>query len=212
VTTEHGLVPRQPQRLKKVNQQLAIRRQQGYEADYVPHWGLDEIKQLITAADKERDRLLVEFLFDSCCRVSEAISIRPQDIVGDSRGWQVRVLGKGRKRSAVAISASLAAQLQSYCYRKSIPPDRVIFDVNASRVFQIIKKLVDKAGLVKPDGVGTVHILRHSGAIERLRQTGNPKAVQDQLRHKSALMTLRYMKTLSHEESLAIQQQVDFQW
>lgn len=29
---------------------------------------------------------------------------------------------------------------------------------------------------------------------------------------KSALMTMRYLKTLSHKESLRIQQGVEFQW
>jgi len=71
---------------------------------------------------------------------------------------------------------------------------------------------MDKAGVAKPGKVGSVHILRHSGALERLRETGNPRAVQDQLRHKSQLMTLRYLKTLSREESLAIQGRVDFRW
>ena len=51
----------------------------------------------------------------------------------------------------------------------------------------------------------------HSGAIEWLKQTGNPKAVQDQLRPKSPLMTMRYLKTLSADESLSIQQKVDYQ-
>ncbi len=31
-------------------------------------------------------------------------------------------------------------------------------------------------------------------------------------RHKSALMTMRYLKTLSADESLKIQQAVDFGW
>jgi integrase len=48
--------------------------------------------------------------------------------------------------------------------------------------------------------------------IERLRQIGNPKAVQDRLRHKSALITMRYLKTLSVDESLRIQQSVEYQW
>ncbi len=39
--------------------------------------------------------------------------------------------------------------------------------------------------------------------------TDNPNAVQDQLRHKEARMTLRYLKT---QESLKIQQELDFQW
>jgi integrase len=66
-----------------------------------------------------------------------------------------------------------------------------------------VDRAFEKAGIRKPEHVGTVHVLRHSGAIARLAATGNPKAVQDQLRHKEAQMTLRYLKTLSSLESLA---------
>jgi hypothetical protein len=38
------------------------------------------------------------------------------------------------------------------------------------------------------------------------------KAVQDQLHHKAARMTLRYLKILSVQESLKIEQKVDFGW
>ncbi len=212
ILARRDLVPIRPQKLKQVNEQVEIRRKRDYRSDYVQHWGFAEVKALVDCAAKERDKLLVKFLFDSCCRVSEALSVRPQDISGIENGWQVRVLGKGEKRSAVAISAGLAAELQAYCYRQKVPPEQRIFNINPSRVFQIVKALAGKAGLTKPDGVGTVHILRHSGALERLKQTGNPKAVQDQLRHSSALMTLRYMKTLSHEESIRIQQRVEYDW
>ena len=70
----------------------------------------------------------------------------------------------------------------------------------------------DLAGLVKPPGVGTVHVLRHSGAIERMRLSGNPRSVQDQLGHASPAMTMRYWRTLSQQEALRIQEGVDFAW
>ena len=54
--------------------------------------------------------------------------------------------------------------------------------------------------------------MRHSGALERLRDTGNLRVLQDQLGHATAKMTLRYMKTLTAEESVRINQQVDFRW
>ena len=52
------------------------------------------------------------------------------------------------------------------------------------------------------DHVGCLHVLRHSGAIARLQVSGNPKSVQEQLRHKSAQMTLRYLKTIGHDEAM----------
>ena len=75
-----------------------------------------------------------------------------------------------------------------------------------------MQEAFEKAGIATPEHVGAVHVLRHSGAIARLEQTGNPKALQDQLRHQDARMTLRYLKTVSAKRSLEIQQGVDFGW
>ena len=200
-----------PPKLDNTGKVLAVRRALAYEADYVPHLSLSDV-QRIASGLKERDRLLTCVLFDGCLRCSEAISIRPQDIIQDSTGWIIRILGKGSKRSIIAVSPSLVAQLQSYAYRHQLSPDSRLFPITRGRVHQIMKGAMVKAGVVKPDGVGAVHVLRHSGAIERLKLTGNPKAVQEQLRHRSAAMTLRYMKTLSHIESIEIQKGVDFRW
>ena len=168
----------------------AIQRAEAGAADYVQHVTVGQVKLIAVVAGQnkrhgERNALLIRFLFDGCLRVTEALGVRPVDLQRTSDGWTVRVVGKGSKPGVVAISASIAAELQSYCYR---------------------------ARIGESGHVGGVHILRHSGAIERLRLTGNPRATQSQLRHKSALMTMRYLKTLSADESLKIQQAVDFQW
>lgn len=197
------------------NQLVAIQKSQDTADDYVSHLSVDEVRRLTNSID-ERDRLLITLLFDGCLRCSEAISVRPIDFVKDGNGWLVKIKGKGSKPGSVAVSSSLVAQIQAYAYREQLPQDARIFDVTRSRVFQIVSEAFKKAGIRQPskakDRVGCVHVLRHSGAIERLKQTGNPKAVQDQLRHRSAKMTLRYMKTISKDESLSIQQGVDYKW
>ncbi len=213
-------VPISPVKRNKTSQQLAIRRAEAVSADYVVHLNIDQVRRLAEAAGRsrhgERDTLLIELLFDGCLRCSEAIGIRPGDIVQDYTGWTVKVKGKGSKTALVAISPTLAAQLQAYAYRHKLDESDRLFPITRSQAFRIVTTAFDKAAIARPrretDRVGAVHILRHSGAIERLKQTGNPKAVQDQLRHKSALMTMRYLKTLSHEESVRIQQEVEFNW
>jgi len=37
--------------------------------------------------------------------------------------------------------------------------------------------------------------------MARLRETGNPQALQEQLGHTTAKMTLRYLKTLTADEA-----------
>ncbi len=54
------------------------------------------------------------------------------------------------------------------------------------------------------------HILRLSDAIEQLRRTGNPKACKSNWGIKSPLMTMRYLATLTAEDALRIQQEVEF--
>ena len=54
-------------------------------------------------------------------------------------------------------------------------------------------------------------MLRYSDAIEQLRQTDNPSALQIHLGHACPLMTMRYLSTLTAEEALRIQQLVDFE-
>jgi len=205
----------------RTSQVSAIQRAEAASADYVPHVTVSQVKALAAAAGQnrrrgERNALLIKFLFDGCLRVSEALAVRPADLQRTPDGWTMRVLGKGSKPGMVAISASTAAELQSYCYRASIGESERIFPVSRSQAFRIVTEAFHKAGIPRPskerDRVGSVHILRHSGAIERLRLTGNPRATQSQLRHRSALMTLRYLKTLSADESLKIQQAVDFLW
>ena len=72
---------------------------------------------------------------------------------------------------------------------------------------KIIKKAAKKAGINKRV---YPHLFRHSDAIYRLKQTGNPKALQLHLGHSSMMMTMRYLNTLSAEDAIRIQQQVKF--
>ena len=108
----------------------------------------------------------------------------------------------------VACPERLADKLKAYAYDKKLGPDDKIFDINRKRAWQIVKTAGEQAEVNKKV---YCHLLRHSDAIERLRQTGNPKALQHHLGHSSPLMTMRYLSTLSQEDSLRIQQNVKFE-
>jgi integrase len=204
----------------QARQQKAIVEARKGAADYVPHVSQDEVIRLIQAAEGaartprqgRRDGLLIATMFDGCLRVSEALQFTPSSLKHIATGWLGSFTGKGGKFGEVALSPSLVAQLQRYAYEGEVKPNERIFPFSRQQAHHIVKRAFDLTGIIKPDGVGFDHILRHSGAIARLAATGNPKALQDQLRHQSAKMTLRYLKTLSAKESLVIQQGVDFGW
>lgn len=212
------LVPRAwtPPRLNKVQRGSLAHARRAYDQGEVGHVSQEAVFRIAQAAwdlgrghKKDRDRLLILTLFDGCLRVSEALQLTPKDLIRTPRGYRLRVRGKGLKEREVAISPSLAAALYAYIMERSLRKDDRLFPINRTRAFQIVQRAFQRAGIRKPDGVGYCHVLRHSGAIARLRRTGNLRSVQHQLGHKTSHMTLRYFKTLQREESIAEQEEID---
>jgi len=117
------------------------------------------------------------------------------------------ILGKGGKQRLVSCPESLAEELLKYARKKCLDSQHKFFPFNRIRDWQIIKETASKGGLEKRV---FPHLLRHSDAIERLRQTENPKALQHNLGHSSISMVLRCLLTLSQGDSLRIQQRVKF--
>lgn len=191
----------------------------GSSADNIPHISFEHVQQLAQAAKQEarkgkgeRDQLLIQTIFDGMFRIAEALTLRPNLIVKDQDGFSARIVGKGKRSREVALSPTIANRLLAYAYEFGVEKDQPFFPITPTRAWQIISRAFKASGIVKPEGVGTVHVLRHSGSIDRVAKTGNPKATQDQGGWTDARMMLRYMKTLSAKESIQIQKQVDNPW
>ena len=168
----------------------------------------EDIRQLVQACKKERDRLLITLLFQTGVRISEALALTPAAIRNFEGKPAMEIVGKGKKLRMVALPVNLKEKLESYAYRVKIEPRMRFFDINRSRAWQILNEVREAAGMEKRV---FPHLLRHSDAIIRLRKTGNPKALQYHLGHNSPAMTLRYLSTLTQEDALRVQQEVRFE-
>ena len=167
----------------------------------------EEIRQLVDACKKERDRLLITLLFQTGVRISEALALTPAAIRNFEGKPAMEIVGKGKKLRMVALPVNLKEKLESYAYRAKIEPRMRFFEINRSRAWQILNEARKAAGMEKRV---FPHLLRHSDAIIRLRKTGNPKALQYHLGHNTPAMTLRYLSTLTQEDALRVQQEVEF--
>jgi integrase/recombinase XerD len=177
----------------------------------VPYLTPEEIKVPTEAFNgsrsSQRNHLLILLLFQTSLKISEALKLTPSSIQMFEGKPVLSVMGKGKKPRLVACPERLAEKLKSYAYEKKIGPKDRLFPINRSRAWQIIKEASIKAGLKKRV---YPHLLRHSDAIERLRQTGNPKALQLHLGHSSTIMTMRYLSALTQEDAVRINQEVKF--
>jgi len=194
------------------NNNLGLRNKRPEESSRAVSYLLpEEVQKLAEMAKSgrngERDYLFVMTLFQTGLRISEALSLTSAKIIQFDGKPVLDILGKGGKPRLVSCPEGLARKLKAYARQEKLGFQERFFLFNRIRGWQIIKQAAKRAQFEKRI---FPHLLRHSDAIERLRQTGNPKALQHHLGHSSISMVLRYLSILTQEESLRIQQRVEF--
>lgn len=147
-----------------------------------------------------RDRAILEFLYSTGCRVSEACGLKLGDIYFDE-GF-VRLFGKGNKERVVPLGREASYYLSRYirdvrdkfvkthsrdyvflAERKGTPLSRVA-------VWMVIKKYAKRAGLKKNVHP---HTLRHTCATHLLEGGADLRAVQEILGHEDISTTQIYL-------------------
>jgi site-specific recombinase XerD len=145
-----------------------------------------------------RDRALVELMYGSGLRISEALGLRRRSVDLDER--IVRPLGKGSKERIVPLGRPAVEALRRYVAMGRPHLDtrsRPELFLNArggpltrAGAFLILRKLAGKAGL-EPGRVHP-HLLRHSFATHLLEGGADLRSVQEMLGHADLSTTELY--------------------
>lgn len=159
-----------------------------------------EYMNLINTVQKEnneylkiRNLLLLEILFDTGLRVSEAVNIKISDI--DLKNHSLKVLGKGSKERIVYFGDYAVTYLEEYlALRKNIKSkdnEYLFWNKDYQRLTRrgaeyLINAIAKKALLKQRI---TPHTLRHSFATEMLNNGCDIRSVQELLGHKSLSTT-----------------------
>jgi len=170
---------------------------------------LKEVKDLIKAAKAKRDRLIVEFLYSSGCRVSECAKLKVTDIEFKERIAKVRG-GKGNKDRIIILSTEWLKHIKKYLKNKKINSDFVFSKKNGKPISvdtiqRIIKNSSEKAGIQKHI---TPHTLRHSYATHLLEAGESIRKIQELLGH-SNLSTTQIYTSISTEQLKKVQSPLD---
>lgn len=170
---------------------------------------VDEVARLLEAPGDDptglRDRALLELLYGSGCRVSEAMNCDVDDLHLPERA--VRLFGKGRKERVVPMGSHCAAALEAYLVRvrPGLAEKRggaaVFLNNRGGRLsrqsaWACVKRAAAKAHLTEEIHP---HTLRHSFATHLLEGGADIRVVQELLGHASVTTTQIYTKvTIDH--------------
>lgn len=157
-----------------------------------------QVKRLIGWKPKtqyeRRLHLLVLFLLDTGCRISEALTLRMSDI--DFENLLVTLYGKGRKQRVIPFSFELRRALYRFVKDANRSSEELLFASRAHtlwsrrNVLRDVKAVCHELGFTPPGR--TVHAFRHTFAVNYLRRGGSVFHLQKVLGHSTLEMTRRY--------------------
>jgi len=233
-----------PAEWHEIESPAVLKTRTGREIKYIrPH----EARRILSVLGEGRDQLLVEILWNTGARVSEALELTPasvnfneatvtirtlkkkrrlpkkaKDVKNEIRGLELaiiqdpeskileRKLEKARRRLAafekedppqiyrtVPVRAELAGKIAAYCMNKNIPPNERLFPISRIRVYQILQRAGEKAGMEKDRR--HPHVFRHGFAVNAVLSGVPPLVLRRWLGHASIDSTLIYTEVLAQD-------------
>jgi len=169
---------------------------------------LDEVLALLEGAGGDspadgpltlRNRALLELLYSTGARISEAVGLDLDDIDVEARSVLLR--GKGGKQRLVPVGRPAIAALEAYLVRgrpelarrgRGIPA--IFLNVRGGRLsrqsaWQVLQDAAERAGIA---AAVSPHTLRHSFATHLLDGGADVRVVQEMLGHASVTTTQIY--------------------
>lgn len=163
-----------------------------------------EVDAVIAAVDPgtysgRRDSILFLLLYNTGARISEALQLRPQDVVPRA----VHLRGKGRKERTVPIWPKTERLLRKWCKDENIGPDQLIFinrhgeglsrDGVAFRLALAVRTASDNCPSLKNRRI-TCHTFRHSCAMALLQAGVALEVIALWLGHAKPMTTHGYVE------------------
>jgi integrase/recombinase XerD len=165
---------------------------------------LDRVEALLEACRLDdplgvRDRALLELLYSTGSRISEAVGLDLDDIDLDTRS--VLLAGKGGKQRLVPVGRPAVAAVDAYRVRvrpglaaKGRGTPALFLNSRGGRLsrqsaWQVLRTAADRAGVTEPV---SPHTMRHSFATHLLEGGADVRVVQELLGHASVTTTQVY--------------------
>ena len=172
---------------------------------------IEQVTTLLDAAGRGddprglRDAALLEFLYATGARISEAVGLDVDDI--DPAAGVVRLFGKGSKERMVPVGSYAWRAIEAYRVRgrpalaggrgrrgASRMTPALFLNVRGSRLsrqsaWQVLREAAERAGITVPV---SPHTLRHSFATHLLAGGADVRSVQELLGHASVTTTQIY--------------------
>ncbi len=172
---------------------------------------LPEVHQVLHLALDQELHFLINLLWQSGARISEALNVRPEDLELDTpRNSSVLLTTSKRKpgrpskkdqakpmRSVPLVDEALIHEARRYLVSTKVKAGKPIFTLDRQQVDYRLKKIQKQLAL--PIESLSAHTFRHSYAVNCLFQNRDIRTIQGWLGHADLESTTVYLKVFSGE-------------
>jgi integrase/recombinase XerD len=164
-------------------------RAESVKSDIRKYWDREYINLRINTIDNLCHKMLIQFLWRSGVRITEAISLVKKNIDFDNYMMTVKWL-KSRKYHHRVLPMHPELRNMMQIYTATMKADERVFPMSRQRAWQVTKKYLE----------GHPHQLRHSFAVNWLRCGGDIVILYKILGHAKIQTTMEYLKIVPMDQ------------
>lgn len=157
-------------------------------------FSIPQVKQLVTVIGNLKHRVMISLFYGTGLRMNELVMLKISDI--DSKAFQVKVTGKGRKDRFTLLPKQLLEDLRKYYLQDR--PQTYLFEgqtkgkpMHARSIQHFVQRYITQIGLGGKDY--SAHTLRHSFATHLLDAGTDIHTIKELLGHSSITTTMVYL-------------------
>jgi len=150
---------------------------------------------------------LIELIYWTGCRVTEALSMRSTSFRRAEAGWVCEVRGiKGSNDRVVPIPDPLGELLKGQLLGGGRTLGEVVFPAVRAGSQRVLadRRFAEMQAAVFGSVVYSLHSLRHSWALRFLKETGDLLKVRIAMGHKNIQSTIQYLNFMNETEVMDI--------
>lgn len=173
---------------------LTFSKQMQPKRDHAKYWEPEYINKKINDCPSLKKKMYCRFLWLSGVRVTESVNLKKKDIDFKNDVMTVKWL-KSRKYKYRVVPMNYQLKILLEHYTAGLNQEEIVFDFSRQYAFKIVKEVLG----------GHPHQLRHSFAVNCLRQGMDVVILSQLLGHKNLNTTREYLKIVPSDQGKELQ-------
>lgn len=179
---------------------------QAFARRFPKYFTADEARMILSDSLKQTDYdlyFLSLFLWNTGCRVSEALGVRVQDIDLIGKALRVNTLKRKGHTRVLPLQNGFIGEIALWINVNGLKRNDLLFDISRKTAYNYVKEACEYSGIT--DERAHPHTWRHSYAVNCITQGVPVTVLKEFLGHRDICKTLIYTQILAQDTRVFIE-------